>query len=910
MKVLMVPGKGEEGDKTTGISAVVHKYVEYLERDHGVDFVDKVRDADLVIGHAGVTKSICDVAIIHGLYWTGDYDANRGEYSANADIVTSVRSAQEITVPSKWVQKAFQRDMHISPTVIHHGIEWNEWQGSYKHESYILWNKNRPGDVCSPLPVTRLAGMFPQYSFISTFSHGKPPDNMRVIGKQPNDVMKELVQKSGLYLSLVKETFGIGILEAMASGVPVLGWDYGGNQVLVKHGVNGYLARIDDYGDLAAGLEYCIKNFKVLGANSRILAKNFSWDEPINKLYQVMERALDKKKRKNTTSFIIPVYNYAKSVGRAIKSVCEQTETPHEILVIDDGSLDNPEPEVNKIIAEYPKIKIKYVRKENGGVASARNLGVKLSTGKYICCLDADDAIAPDFLKTCTEYLEKDSATYTAYTRLLAIKPDGTQSISEWPGEYNYDQFLKRRNQVPTCNVSRREVWERLGGQRKKYSPVGAGSEDAELWLRAGAAGMGAKLVSEQPLFIYSWMTGLVSGSSSYQEVDWLQDHPWTWDEKHPFASHATAKYMSHRVFQYDLPKVSVIIPCAKGHEALLRDALDSLEAQTMRHWEVIVVYDNKTPIDEETKNAFPFIEWHHTGSKKGAAYARNLGVSHAQADVLFFLDADDTLMPTALERLYKAYTQKGGVIYSDYIILTHEDSEETAKNKYKDKFVKYNKREKLAYVKAQSLPYDCERAQRQPETIPYEWTTVSVMIDKALHNKIGGFDVELKTIEDVDYHWRLSHADACYTHIKEPLLFINIDSGTDKNKKVNHDKAIKTISEKYKGVRMSPCGGCGKSRAVVHPSIKQVEYNKAIQSGVLSMDDADFLLVSYESKNIGNHRVVGSATRIDYNYRKGGDTMLVHKDDIAISPHLFKVLEQKKEPREETSPPELLEKE
>ena len=128
---------------------------------------------------------------------------------ANADIVESVRSAQEITVPSEWVQKVFQRDMHISPTVIYHGIEWQEWQHSKRHEGYALWNKNRPGDVCSPAAVTRLAKMFPRLQFVSTFSDGAPPKNMQTIGKQPHDKMQDIIQRASLYLSLVKETFGL-----------------------------------------------------------------------------------------------------------------------------------------------------------------------------------------------------------------------------------------------------------------------------------------------------------------------------------------------------------------------------------------------------------------------------------------------------------------------------------------------------------------------------------------------------------------------------------------------------------------------------------------------------------------------------------------------------------------------------
>lgn len=87
----------------------------------------------------------------------------------------------------------------------------------------------------------------------------------------------------------------------------------------------------------------------------------------------------------------------------------------------------------------------------------------------------------------------------------------------------------------------------------------------------------------------------------------------------------------------------------------------------------------------------------------------------------------------------------------------------------------------------------------------------------------------------------------------------------------------------------MSPCRGCGSSRATVHPSIKQSAYVAAVKSDVLSMPDENFVMALYTSANIGNHRVVGAATRIDYGYHQGGQRMLVHKDDAKVSPHLFK---------------------
>jgi glycosyltransferase involved in cell wall biosynthesis len=104
--------------------------------------------------------------------------------------------------------------------------------------------------------------------------------------------MKSMVKQAMVYLSSTKETFGIGTLEALASGVPVLGFDHGGNRDLVKHGVNGYLARPLDYDDLAEGLRYCMKHRKVLSDNARESVKGFTWGKACEKLAQVYASVL------------------------------------------------------------------------------------------------------------------------------------------------------------------------------------------------------------------------------------------------------------------------------------------------------------------------------------------------------------------------------------------------------------------------------------------------------------------------------------------------------------------------------------------------------------------------------------------------------------------------------------------
>lgn len=93
---------------------------------------------------------------------------------------------------------------------------------------------------------------------------------------------------------------------------------------------------------------------------------------------------------------VIPVYNGANYLSNAINSVLGQTYKNHEIIVINDGSTDNGK---TKLIAESFAKKIRYYEKQNGGVYSALNMGIKLMKGDLFLWLSHDDLIAPAMLE-------------------------------------------------------------------------------------------------------------------------------------------------------------------------------------------------------------------------------------------------------------------------------------------------------------------------------------------------------------------------------------------------------------------------------------------------------------------------------------------------------------------------------
>lgn len=93
-------------------------------------------------------------------------------------------------------------------------------------------------------------------------------------------------------------------------------------------------------------------------------------------------------------SVVIPVYNGAGHVGRAIESVLKQKLGADEIIVVDDGSTDN----TAEIVASYGA-KVRLIQQENGGVSSARNAGINAARSEWIAFLDSDDEWAESYLE-------------------------------------------------------------------------------------------------------------------------------------------------------------------------------------------------------------------------------------------------------------------------------------------------------------------------------------------------------------------------------------------------------------------------------------------------------------------------------------------------------------------------------
>lgn len=133
-------------------------------------------------------------------------------------------------------------------------------------------------------------------------------------------------------------------------------------------------------------------------------------------------------------SVLIPTYNRANSLIITLNSVKEQTYRPIEVVIVDDGSTDHTKEVVQKWQSDHQAedFTILYQYKENGGVSSARNLALALSSGFYIQYLDSDDTIFPKRLETLKNTFSKHQADYIQ---------TGFQGIDENTGEIVQKSF-------------------------------------------------------------------------------------------------------------------------------------------------------------------------------------------------------------------------------------------------------------------------------------------------------------------------------------------------------------------------------------------------------------------------------------------------------------------------------------
>lgn len=166
-------------------------------------------------------------------------------------------------------------------------------------------------------------------------------------------------------------------------------------------------------------------------------------------------------------SIIIPVYNCQDYLKRCLDSVFAQEYKNYEVICIDDGSTDNS----TQIAKEYD---VRYYYQENGGQAVARNKGIELAKGEWLCFVDSDDAIEPDYLSKMYEATKSDIDIVVC--RIKRINEDGSYNIDVMKklGIINNKEALVTVNLGPTNKLIKKEVIKdsRFAGDKLRFEDV------------------------------------------------------------------------------------------------------------------------------------------------------------------------------------------------------------------------------------------------------------------------------------------------------------------------------------------------------------------------------------------------------------------------------------------------------
>lgn len=176
----------------------------------------------------------------------------------------------------------------------------------------------------------------------------------------------------------------------------------------------------------------------------------------------------------------MPVYNYARYLDEALKSVFAQTHILDEVIVVDDCSTDNPK----DICDKYP---VKYIRHEvNKGLSAARNTGIRASTSTYCFSFDADDILRPQAVEKHLELADENSIV------TLPLMAFGSETYTARPRVATIEILLKT-NVIYSNSVFPRKMWEVVGGFDESEI-MRKGWEDRLFWLEALGNGYKSKI--------------------------------------------------------------------------------------------------------------------------------------------------------------------------------------------------------------------------------------------------------------------------------------------------------------------------------------------------------------------------------------------------------------------------------
>jgi len=249
-------------------------------------------------------------------------------------------------------------------------------------------------------------------------------------------------------------------------------------------------------------------------------------------------------------SVIIPTYNCAQYINRAIDSVLDQTFKDVEIIVVDDGSTDDTYEKIRRWVGSN---RIRYLYQSNRGCGAARNYGISNSGGKYIAFLDADDKWLPGMLSRCLAVIEKDRCDLVSTDNYIVYLREGKEIKSEiqsyeWIEKTPEELFLTFLEVggigSPEKAVFKREIFDEVGLFDASL-PV---YEDLDLWIRIAKYGFTWRHIREPLVIYHKGVEGSLFSTSSQRNQECrlkiLKKHKKETIKKYPYFKEVYAKLL------------------------------------------------------------------------------------------------------------------------------------------------------------------------------------------------------------------------------------------------------------------------------------------------------------------------------------------------------------------------------
>ena len=174
-------------------------------------------------------------------------------------------------------------------------------------------------------------------------------------------------------------------------------------------------------------------------------------------------------------SIITPSYNSSQYIRETVQSVISQTYSDWELIIVDDGSIDNSDLIIKELVSSDSRIKAFYL-KENKGVAFARNKAISEASGRYIAFLDSDDIWSSDKLEKQLKFMKINAIafSFTSYQPFSSFK---SYKVIHAPQKISYEELL--RNTIIGCLtvVIDTELIKKI------FMPDYATSQDYAAWL-------------------------------------------------------------------------------------------------------------------------------------------------------------------------------------------------------------------------------------------------------------------------------------------------------------------------------------------------------------------------------------------------------------------------------------------